>query len=371
MKLINRVIASILIISLLIYSCKNVSHYYKGKNNSSFIVDIPDFEKSDKYQKGYNALISKLKLCDLKIGYNDFQIRIWRGDSNNDTGRIFILKNKDSKWSAQYITFNYLYLYDSSNISKTITELIPKSTWNKFINKFFDLGVLDLPNAYSISSYDTETDADGVTIEYANSDKYRLYSYGSIILNKEKVFQVNKIIEELKLIETEFGISGLVNIKGNMEKKNNLARTSNDSIISVIISDKSLKDTLPPKRKGINLETARKIAVLSISKEFRKDSSAENYSNCKSWSLTAKQIEYIIRKFKSMTSEEQYLSYSFYQCRISGEIKIDNIMYKYWIGAGGTLTLKNNNTTLHFGCSGKKCKEYFISEKLTRKEFSH
>ncbi len=37
---------------------------------------------------------------------------------------------------------------------------------------------------------------------------------------------------------------------------------------------------------------------------------------------------------------------------------------------GTTLTLKNNDTTLYFGCIGKKCNEYFISGKLTEKEFS-
>lgn len=153
--------------------------------------------------------------------------------------------------------------------------------------------------------------------------------------------------------------------------KNNPTQTTNDSIASIITSDKHINDTLPPKAKEISLETARNIEVLSIDKEIKKDSSAENYNKCKAWSLTAKQIEFIIKKFESMTSEEQYLSYSFYQCRISGEIKIDDIKYKYWIGAGGTLTLKNNDATLYFGCSGKKCKEYFISGKLTKKEINH
>lgn len=127
-------------------------------------------------------------------------------------------------------------------------------------------------------------------------------------------------------------------------------------------------DTGALKTNELSLNKAKHFEILSINKEIN-DSSAKEYFKCKSWALNSKQIKYIIKKFVAMTSEEQYLSYSFYKCRISGEIKIDSIKYSYWLGAGGTLTLKNNSSVLYFGCSAKDCKKYFISGKLEENEF--
>jgi hypothetical protein len=155
---------------------------------------------------------------------------------------------------------------------------------------------------------------------------------------------------------------------GSNNNKANIAQAAIDSTITVSKNDKQITDTLPVVKKAINLATVRDIEVMTVEKEIENDNTSEDNGKCKTWSLTAKQIESIIRKFKSMSSEEQYLAYSFYQCRISGEIKIDQVKYRYWIGAGGTLTLKNNDTSLYFGCADKKSEKYFISGELTEKE---
>ena len=134
---------------------------------------------------------------------------------------------------------------------------------------------------------------------------------------------------------------------------------SKDSIVSHHILTE-VKDTTSPK--AVNLETAKNIEILSINKEMGKDSAdAGFYEKCKSWSLTIIQLKKIIRKFKSISSEAQNLSYSYMPCRIKGEIKIDNIEFKYWLNAGSTLTLKNNNIELYFACSSKECKNFFLT----------
>lgn len=140
-----------------------------------------------------------------------------------------------------------------------------------------------------------------------------------------------------------------------------------DSNVSINTSDKRASDTLPPM-KELNLTTAKTIEVLSLEKRTPADSAGENHKPCKAWSLTAKQIETLVRKFKQMTSEEQYLSYSFYDCNIRGDIKIDQVIYKYWIEAGGTLTLKANDTSFYYGCQDETSKKYFISGRLADKE---
>lgn len=163
------------------------------------------------------------------------------------------------------------------------------------------------------------------------------------------------------------GIALAVSCKSK-SNNNVIIQTTKDSNVSTTIINEQPNDTGLTKSKEMNLNQIRHIKVLSINKENREDSSSEDYRPCKEWLLTTRQIEFVIAKFEQMTSEKQYLLYSFYKCQISGEIKIDSSRYKYWIGAGGTLTLKNGDTTLYYGCSDKKCKEYFVSGRLTKEE---
>src|SRR5882672_7967838 len=119
------------------------------------------------------------------------------------------------------------------------------------------------------------------------------------------------------------------------------------------ISLKNLGDT--SIRPGIDFRTAKMIEILSMKKRSYENTSKDEYSEkCKSWSLTIEQFGRIIRKFKSMSSELQYLSYLSMPCEMNGEIKIDKVKFEYWINAGATLVLMNKDTTLYFGFSGKK-----------------
>ena len=84
-------------------------------------------------------------------------------------------------------------------------------------------------------------------------------------------------------------------------------------------------------------------------------------SACQGWSLTREQIKAVIRKFKMMSGEVQYLSYSFFPCEIKGIIRIDGHEFKYYLGAGSTLTLNSGSTSYCFGCSDPGCKKYFLA----------
>ena len=150
------------------------------------------------------------------------------------------------------------------------------------------------------------------------------------------------------------------------ESKN--GKTKNDSTVSISVSEKLINNTLPLNKKKINLRTAKNIQVLSINKIINNDTTYKSLQDCKSWSLTAKQIISAIKHFTQMSSEERFLSYSYYPCEITGEIKIDEVQYKYWLEANATLTLINNNSSYYFGFTGKNYKRYFISGRLTDKE---
>jgi hypothetical protein len=152
-------------------------------------------------------------------------------------------------------------------------------------------------------------------------------------------------------------------------------RESNKKIIAVhemkdsIQADSILEEIDTTSPGAINLATAKNIEILSINKELDKNSNDEvDYSKCKSWSLTIDQLKKIIRNFKSIASEDQNYSYSYMPCGIKGKIRIDTTEFEYWLNAGATLTLRNKKTEYHFGCSGKKCRMFFITVRLTDKE---
>jgi hypothetical protein len=144
-------------------------------------------------------------------------------------------------------------------------------------------------------------------------------------------------------------------------KKDSISFDSSRKIItdspSIDSSKKMKTDTVASLK--IDLRTAKKIEILSIEKEI--NNNMDQDSACQGWSLTREQITIVIRKFKKMSSELQYLSYSFFPCEIKGIIRIDGHEFKYYLGAGSTLTLNSGSTSFYFGCSDHGCKKYFLA----------
>jgi hypothetical protein len=86
----------------LFYSCE--SHVIKIENleNSDTISrDIPKGFQNKTTRDKNNTLNNALGLNTLENGFDGLQIRIWRGYIVKDTGQLFILTNKNSKWSAE------------------------------------------------------------------------------------------------------------------------------------------------------------------------------------------------------------------------------------------------------------------------------
>lgn len=68
--------------------------------------------------------------------------------------------------------------------------------------------------------------------------------------------------------------------------------------------------------------------------------------------------------FKLISSEEQNLMYQVTPCKLVGEMEVDNRKFKYWLNAGGTLTLRSSEIAYYFGYVGKDHKNYFLSGKI-------
>lgn len=123
---------------------------------------------------------------------------------------------------------------------------------------------------------------------------------------------------------------------------------------------KSTGDTIPGG--SVNFKTARSVRILSLEKKQRAGDDSDQYINkCRSWSLTATDIIKLLKYFRPMSSEEQYLIYLVMPCEMIGEMEIDHVKYQFWINAGSTLTLKKGDTTFYFGCSDPHCKKYFLA----------
>jgi hypothetical protein len=197
----------------LFYSCE--SHVIKIENleNSDTISrDIPKGFQNKTTRDKNNTLNNALGLNTLENGFDGLQIRIWRGYIVKDTGQLFILTNKNSKWSAELIRFNYFFFEKGASIGKISVFKEPHSGWHSFTKNLFQLEVTDLPDYHSIRNYDLPTDADGVDVEYANGNKYRWYSYGAPDMYRKSIPEAGKVMQILELIESEFDFPGFAKL---------------------------------------------------------------------------------------------------------------------------------------------------------------
>jgi hypothetical protein len=84
----------------------------------------------------------------------------------------------------------------------------PKSGWSSFMNKLFELQILKLPHYSSIPGYyeTLDTDENGYTIEVAEKERYKIYSYPNPKSRQNKFGEAKKMTLMIDLIEKEFNI---------------------------------------------------------------------------------------------------------------------------------------------------------------------
>jgi hypothetical protein len=149
---------------------------------------------------------SAIGLNSIEEGFDSLQIRIWYPSLINT--KVVTISKLEGGWEA----FVYNYRYDVQNGVDTIVGnprkiLTPISGWSKFINDLLELGVTTLPDFQKIPGYGG-FGADGITfsIEVADTDKYRFYSYHQP-LDKQKFDEAKKLVQIITLLNREFGLS--------------------------------------------------------------------------------------------------------------------------------------------------------------------
>lgn len=148
------------------------------------------------------------------------------------------------------------------------------------------------------------------------------------------------------------------------EKKTDESFFSLDRENIKIQEDVSFGKTDTFQNNILKIQTAREIKIMSYKRRLNSSNkNDEDYGKCKKWSISIKELETIIRKFEQLSSEEQHLLYLYLPCEATGEIKIDKKIYKYWLNAGATLTLKDHKRIFYYGYAGLNYKKYFLSGK--------
>lgn len=155
----------------------------------------------------------KLGLNTLEDGIDSLQIRIWYGYAFKDSGQLVVLNNQGGQWSAGF--YNFAYHYDDQRaklerIAKTVVYREPWSGWDNFSRRLFELRITTLPDMTLIENYPVIADGDGIVIEVATKNKYRIYSYHEpAIGEKERVEEAKNVNAIIKLIKNEFAFPSL------------------------------------------------------------------------------------------------------------------------------------------------------------------
>ena len=207
------------ILILLLTCCANQnngSDTNKKVKSDSFVREVPKAFLAPLKKKQHSEINNKLGLGSLENGFKELQIRIWRTDTHYDTTRLLILTNNGINWTGCIINFklNLSENLDSVlSVSREDVIKAPKTGWNYFIDSVLVLGLLDLPDYVKLlPEYEVLSDGDGVTVEYANTEKYRIYGLPDPQSNEGKFVEARKMLLILRLIEDEFDIKGFSTI---------------------------------------------------------------------------------------------------------------------------------------------------------------
>jgi hypothetical protein len=212
-------ILAVFVITGIMHSC-NAQNKLPEKNKDdkvtdTIIKDIPLNKRGrpDPYYFRKPNIEKKMGLTTLENGFDSLQIRFWFSYGFLDTSQLVVLKNENSKWSAEFSSFVYNLSPNKDSvvsISKSTEYKEPISGWNSFIKKIISLDILTLPDYKAIPGYYQTTDGNSVIVEIATTKIYRIYLYHNTGMFAKEFRQVKKMEKISQLIEQEFGFRRLV-----------------------------------------------------------------------------------------------------------------------------------------------------------------
>jgi hypothetical protein len=175
------------------------------------IRDLPPRDTSAWMKHMHQMAEKSLGLSPLTNGYDQLEIRVWNERDTDYKGKLFVLQNKDDKWSASLYRYRYYFGDGFGQLDSIVGERknlkAPKSGWDTFAQKLFALDVLTLPDYERIPSYTLNTDEVGVGAEIGLKNVYRSYTYPTPETRVKEFSEAKKMVDILNLIAKEFKLS--------------------------------------------------------------------------------------------------------------------------------------------------------------------
>ena len=137
------------------------------------------------YEKMLTHRIEKLKLDNIKEGFDSIQIRIWPYFSCHcksiGVPELIIFKNDRKQWTGQFYTFGLRRFNDSDIDSFNIKSYVPKNSWIDLLNKIKISDLLNFDKVKDSSSYNLiSTNPRVDIIEISTKNRYQLYIYSDL-----------------------------------------------------------------------------------------------------------------------------------------------------------------------------------------------
>lgn len=166
-------------------------------STQSYIVDFLD------------QVNRRLELPPIKKGFDSIQIRIWFfSDGELPKTDLIILKNNKS-WKGIHYCFNLkdYEFYDTAKLENINKKQLFTDQWNQLMKTLMENNFKKLPDYSVVNNYPlVSVQRAGITIEFADVNQYRLYSYIAPIYFQDKLVEQHQIRNIITAICSTFSL---------------------------------------------------------------------------------------------------------------------------------------------------------------------
>lgn len=196
MKLFNSVFFTILIIGIL-SACHGESTHPRLDNTQCPGTVRIAVDQSPLFSDSVIARDLRLTgLEDLRRGFRDFQIRIWRQPAHTDKFQVFVLKQVNDTYQVRMYEYRYQFKGSGSipmAVSKRVKEARAKGAWSELRER---MAIAELFEQGDIN--DLSNDQSGATIELSTCDRYKIFFQPVYTADRQKKNAVELLLSTIE-----------------------------------------------------------------------------------------------------------------------------------------------------------------------------
>jgi hypothetical protein len=204
------IIALLVITNEILLSCNATTVKQSSESDKNYqaidtiIRDIPLYIQQPAFKRMFAGFEDRLGLASLANGINGVELRLWYTHDKTDTVQLLVIKYTNSNWSAKL--FTAIYKMNKANdsllsLNETLIKKEPKFGWDVLVDSLFTLNIDILPDYTKLSGYKQNMGGDGILVEFADTKRYRIYSYPEPDFNKNELIEAKMMTQILRLIE--------------------------------------------------------------------------------------------------------------------------------------------------------------------------